>query len=229
MKLQCLMHVPYESAANIGEWAMLRGHKLACTHLYQESTLPSAESFDMLAIMGGPMNIDEYDKYPWIADEKDLIRKAIDSEKKIIGVCLGAQLLADVLGGSVTANRHKEIGWHPVKLSHESTRSTYFSALPEEMTVFHWHGDTFSIPPHAIKLASSKVCENQAFQYGNHVLGLQFHMEYSQDSIEKMLTHCSDELIKSPHIQSPDQIRKGYDNINQNANCLYTLLDAFAE
>jgi len=95
------------------------------------------------------------------------------------------------------------------------------------MRVFQWHGDTFSLPPGAVHLATSDVCSNQAFQYSDNVLGLQFHMEYSQESIEKMLIHCADELVEAPYINSPDRIRDGYGNINQNTAWLYTLLDAF--
>ena len=227
MKIHCLAHVPFEDAANIGTWAELREHALTYTHLYRYETLPTIESFDMLVVMGGPMNIYEHDRYPWLAQEKKFIRRAIDAQKKVIGVCLGAQLITDVLGGQVRPNAHKEIGWHTIKLSRRVARSVAMSTLPSEMMVFHWHGDTFSLPPGAIHLGSSTVCTNQVFQYGEHVLGLQFHMEYSQDSIEKMLTHCGDELVESPYIQNADEIRAGYDNIPRNTAWLYTLVDAF--
>jgi GMP synthase-like glutamine amidotransferase len=219
--------VSFEDAANIGRWAKLRGHSLAYTHFFKDESLPPLEWFDMLAIMGGPMNVYEHDEYPWLAREKEFIRRAIDAGKKVIGVCLGAQLIADVLGGTVTANAHKEIGWHTVKQTPPSIQSKAFSALPPEMTVFQWHGDTFSIPPGAVQLASGSACENQAFQYGNHVLGLQFHMEYSEESVEKMLKHCAHELVDAPYINTPEQIRAGYDNIPRNTAWLYTLLDAF--
>lgn len=227
MKIHCLTHVPFEDAANIGTWAKLRGHSLTYTNLYRYETVPEVDSFDMLTIMGGLMNIYEHDRYPWLAQEKKFIRRTIDAKKKVIGVCLGAQLIADVLGGAVKANTHKEIGWHRIKLPPRVVQSAALSTLPREMVVFHWHGDTFSIPPGAIHLGSSTVCTNQAFQYGDHVLGLQFHLEYSQESIEKMLTHCSDELFDDPYINSPEQIRAGYNNIPQNTEWLYTLLDAF--
>jgi GMP synthase (glutamine-hydrolysing) len=227
MKINCLTHVPFEDAANIGQWAESRGHDLNYTHLHRYESLPSPESFDMLAIMGGAMNIYEHTAYPWLAQEKKFIRRAIDAGKKIIGVCLGAQLIADVLGASVTANTHKEIGWHTIKLSSRAEHSIAMSTLPREMTVFHWHGDTFSTPPAAIHLASSTVCTNQAFQYGDNVLGLQFHLEYSQESIEKMLTHCGEELVNDPYINTTEKIRAGYDNIPQNTEWLYTLLDGF--
>ena len=227
MKICCLTHVPFEDAANIGVWADQRGHALTYTHLHRYDLLPAIESFDMVAIMGGPMNIYEHVLYPWLAQEKKFIRRAIDAGKKVIGICLGAQLITDVLGGQVRPNSYKEIGWHPIKLTSRAAKSAGFSTLPRTMTVFHWHGDTFSIPPGAIHLASSTVCTDQAFQYGEHVLALQFHLEYSQESIEKMLTHCSDELVDSPYIQTAEEIRSGGTNIQQCTDYLYTLLDAF--
>ncbi|RKY05948.1 MAG: amidotransferase, partial [Planctomycetota bacterium] len=229
MRILCLTHVPFEDAANIGEWANLRGHALTYTHLYRDEAMPAIESFDMLAIMGGAMNVDEHDRYLWLASEKDFIRQAIDADKKVIGVCLGAQLIADVLGGEVFPNDHKEIGWHRIRLTPQAAQSKVFSMLPPEMMVFHWHGDTFSLPPGAVGLASSGVCENQAFRYGDLVLALQFHLEYSQESIEKMLTHCGDELIDNPYINTPEQIRNGYDNIPQTTEWLYALLDMFTQ
>jgi GMP synthase-like glutamine amidotransferase len=227
MNMHCLAHVPFEDAANIGRWAKLRGYSLTYTHFFKDETLPPLEQFDMLAIMGGLMNVYEHDDYPWLVAEKAFIRRAIDVGKKVIGVCLGGQLIADVLSGQVTANAHKEIGWHTVKLTPQAAQSKLFSALPPEMTVFHWHGDTFSLPPGAVHLVSSDACENQAFQYGDHVLGLQFHMEYSEESIEKMLEYCAHDLVDAPHIQTPEQIRAGYDNIPPNTAWLDTLLDAF--
>lgn len=227
MNIHCLAHVPFEDAANIGRWAALRRFPLSYTHFFRDETLPPIEAFDMLAIMGGLMNVYEHDEYPWLVTEKEFIRKAIEADKKIVGVCLGAQLLADVLGGSVTANAHKEIGWHRVKLTPQAEQSKAFSTLPQDMLVFQWHGDTFSLPPGAIHLASNDVCQNQAFQVGDTVLGLQFHMEYSQESIEKMLKNCAHELVRAPYIQTPEQIRAGYDNITRNTAWMYTLLDSF--
>ena len=230
MKIHCLTHVSFEDAANIGEWAELRGHSLSYTHLYLDEPLPPLESFDMLAVMGGPMNIYEHGQYPWLAMEKEFICKAIDADKKVIGVCLGAQLIADVLSGTITANAHKEIGWHLIELTEQAAELEAFSALPKQMTVFHWHGDTFTIPHNATRIAYSQACENQAFQYGDNVLALQFHMEYSQDSIEKMISNCSDELAAdAPYINTPEQIRNGFNNIPQNTAWLYDLLDAFTQ
>src|SRR5210317_582548 len=119
MKIHCLAHVPFEDAANIGRWAKLRGHSLTYTYFFKD---------EMLAVMGGPMNVYEHDVYPWLIAEKKFIRQSIDAGKKIIGVCLGAQLLADILGGKVTANSHKEIGWHTVKQTPRAVQSNVFAA-----------------------------------------------------------------------------------------------------
>ncbi|MHC4552163.1 MAG: type 1 glutamine amidotransferase [Planctomycetota bacterium] len=228
MKIHVLMHVPFEDAANIGAWAEQRGHTLSYTRLYDGETLPAMETFGMLAVMGGPMNIYEYDKYPWLVAEKTFIKQAIDAGKKVIGVCLGGQLIANVLGGNVIQGTHKEIGWHGISQTPEAGGSL-FAELPKEMTVFQWHGDTFAIPPAAVHIAASDVCANQAFQYGDNVLGLQFHMEYSQESIEKMLTHCSDELVEAPYIHNTETIRDGYDNIPIATGWLNTILDTFTQ
>lgn len=228
MKIHCLAHVPFEDAANIGLWAAERGHPLSYTHFFRGDALPHADSFDMLAVMGGLMNVYEHDTYPWLAAEKQFIKTAIDAGKKVVGVCLGGQLLAEVLGGRVTPNPQKEIGWHRITLTEAGLRSSLFSGMPRQMDVFQWHGDTFSIPPGAGHLAASFACSNQAFLYKNNVLGLQFHLEYSRESIEKMLTHCADEIIDAPYINSVEAIRAGYDKIPQTTERLYAMLDTFS-
>ena len=226
MRIHCLTHVPFEDAAAIETWSCRRGCPLTYTRLYKHDTLPPLDSFDLLAVMGGLMNVYEQEQYPWLAEEKQFLRKAIDQKKKILGVCLGAQLLADVLGGKVTSNIYKEIGWHEVSLTDQADQSPVFSSVfPDRFTVFQWHGDTFQIPSGAIHLAENKACPNQAFQYGNHVLALQFHLEYTQDSIEKMLANCAHELTDGPCIQKPKTIRSGYDRIAVTQNFLFSLLD----
>ena len=227
MNIHCLAHVPFEDAANIGLWAQDRGHALNYTRFFQDETLPNLDSFDMLAIMGGAMNVDEHDAYPWLVSEKAFIKNAVDAGKKVIGVCLGAQLLADVLDGKVTTNPQKEIGWHPITLTEAGVNSNIFLKTPKEMDVFQWHGDTFSIPPGAIHLAKNQTCANQAFLYGKHVLGFQFHLEYSQESIEKMLNACADEIVDAPAVNDANTIRAGYDKIPQTTEWLYTILDTF--
>ena len=205
MRLHYLQHVPFEDLAGIEDWAEDRGHQISRTLLFDGQKLPGMDEFDWLVIMGGPMNIYEEDKYPWLAGEKRFIRDAIISDKIVLGICLGGQLIADVLGGRVRRNLYKEIGWHHVKLTPEGQNSRIFNVLPNTFMAFHWHGDTFEIPPQAHRAAESEACANQAFMIGKAV-GLQFHLESSMDSIDHLIENCSDELVDGKYIQSPEEI-----------------------
>lgn len=225
MRIVYLMHVPFEDAANLGVWATECGHSVEAVHWYAGQRPPAAEAIDAAFVMGGPMNIYEEAKYPWLKDEKTFLKTCIEQDKILVGVCLGAQLLADVLGGRVMHNAHKEIGWFEVERTEAAGRTPLADVLPERFWAFHWHGDTFAIPPGATRLAAGAACANQAFLYGNRVLGLQFHLEYTADSIEQMLTHCADELTDSPFIQTPDTIRNGYTHLSETKTLLWKMLD----
>ncbi len=226
MHLHFLQHVPFEDAANIGLWAADRRHTTACTRLFEAEALPSLDAFDWLVVMGGPMNVDEHDAYPWLVAEKQFLRDAIEKKKYILGICLGAQLAAEVLGGRVTCNREKEIGWFPVRLTDAGCASPILAGLPECFLAFHWHGDTFAIPPGAQRLAESHACQNQAFSFGGHVLGLQFHLDYSAESIEKMLHHCGDEVVGGPYIQPAAALRQSSSQTSATTKLLFQLLDS---
>jgi len=129
MRIHYLQHVPFEDLANIESWAKDRSHDLSRTLLFQEESPPKLNEFDWLIIMGGPMNIYEHDKYPWLVKEKEFIRQAIEEDKIVLGICLGDQLMADVLGGKVHRNDHREIGWFPVKLTDEGVASRIFGGF----------------------------------------------------------------------------------------------------
>ncbi|MDO8724528.1 MAG: type 1 glutamine amidotransferase, partial [Candidatus Methanoperedens sp.] len=163
MRIHSLEHEPFEGLANIETWAKKKGHSITRTLLFNNEELPEISDFDWLFIMGGSMNIYEEDKYPWLKNEKSFIAQAIASKKIVLGVCLGSQLIADVLGGRVSRNKNKEIGWFPVQLTEESKDSSIFNAFPEKFIAFHWHGDTFKIPRGARRIAQSVGCLNQAF------------------------------------------------------------------
>jgi GMP synthase-like glutamine amidotransferase len=210
MRIHYLQHVPFEDAANIAVWARDQGHAVTSTRLCEAEPLPALDSFDWLVIMGGPMNIYQHDAHPWLGPEKKFIERAIEHQKLVLGICLGAQLVADVLGGEVTQNSHKEIGWFHVSLTDQGCRAPLLKGFPQRFQAFHWHGDTFSIPSGAERLAESEACANQAFQYAGRVLGLQFHLDYSVESIEKMLRHCGHELSDGPYVQSAETIRASY-------------------
>lgn len=206
MRLCVFQHVAFEGPAAIEAWANKKKFPLQKVRLFAGDKMPALQGFDLLVVMGGPMNIYEHDKYPWLVTEKIFIGEAFKAGKKILGICLGAQLLSDVLGGKVTPNEQKEIGWFPVQTTAHAAKSHFFKDFPKQFLALHWHGDTFSIPPGATCLAETPVCKNQAFEIDGRALGLQFHLESTSQSIAALVENCSDELIKAPHIQSRDQI-----------------------
>lgn len=226
MRIHYLQHVAFEDAGNIADWAEARGHTLTRTRLDLHERLPSQNSFDWLVVMGGPMNIYEHDDYPWLVKEKEFIRRVIDRGAPLLGVCLGAQLAACVLGGKVTRNRQKEIGWFQVALTRDGRQSPLLQDFPSRFLAFHWHGDTFSIPPEAKHLASSEACTHQAFQYGDRVVGLQFHLDYTADGIQRMVQHCGKELIDRPSIQKPEEFLASPERIVRSSELLFRLLDS---
>ena len=228
MKIHYLQHVPFEGLGSIESWAMQHQHTLSVTKLYQNDPLPLLEDFDWLIVMGGPMNIYEESQYPWLIQEKQFIKQAIAQDKTVIGICLGSQLRADILGSPVYSGKYKEIGWFPIELTTEAINSQLFQAFSPQLTVFHWHGDTFDLPPGAIRLAYSEACQNQAFLYGNKVLGLQFHLESTSASVTQMLKHCSDELVEGKYIQTSADLLASDQHFMTINDVMNTILDRLA-
>ena len=206
MRIHSLQHVWFEDLAQIEVWAKQKGFPVSRSLLFKDDALPSTDDFDLLVIMGGPMNIYEEQKYSWFVQEKKFIEKAIASGKSVLGICLGAQLVSDVLGGRVYRNLHKEIGWFPVKLTQEAQNSPFFKVLPPEFEAFHWHGDTFDLAPGCKRMAESAACANQAFEYDGRVIGLQFHLESSEESIRHLIDQCRGDLTEGPYVQSAENI-----------------------
>lgn len=193
MRIHYLQHVPFEDPAAIAEWAAHRGHELTGSHLYRGDSLPQLDDFDWLVVMGGPMSVGDTDDYPWMRPELDLIGASVARGRRVLGVCLGAQFLADALGARVHAAPEKEIGWFPVEALPVTTTDVY-RGLPAQFTPLHWHGDTFELPADAVHLAHGPGCANQAFQVGQRAIGLQFHIEATPASVTELVDHCADEI-----------------------------------
>lgn len=229
MRLHSLEHETFEGLANIEVWAKKKGHTITRTRLFENQEFPDMNDFDCLVFMGGSMNIYEHEKYPWLAPEKKFIANAISKKKIILGICLGSQLIADVLGAKVSRNKDKEIGWFPVQLTTQGKNSRVFNNFPDRFMAIHWHGDTFSIPDGAVRTAQSKACENQAFEYDNgRFVGLQFHLEYSETSIDLMFRNCLDDITEGEYIQKHEEIRNNNDNVREMNRLLFILLGNMA-
>jgi GMP synthase-like glutamine amidotransferase len=206
MRIHCLKHVPFEGPAGIGDWAARNGHEVSTTPLFERRELPNQGDFEWLVLMGGPMGVRDEPDYPWMETEKAFLREAIGSGKTVVGVCLGAQLIADALGASVYRNAHKEIGWLPIELTEQGRASGPFTLLPERIEVFQWHGDTFELPDGAVHLARSDGCEHQAFLYDGRVLGLQFHLESTPVSVADLVSNCADEITPGRYVQDAERM-----------------------
>ncbi len=226
MKIHYLQHVPFETPASIEKWALEHKHYLSATRFYANESFPPVEDIDWLVVMGGPMNIYEDNQYPWLTQEKRFIAQAIQANKTVIGICLGSQLIADVLGSKVYPGENKEIGWFPIELTNEAQNSTIFGALPQQFTVFHWHGDTFDLPPGATRLAYSQGCQNQAFIYNQRVLGLQFHLESTKESVSQLIANCGDELVEGKYIQQATEMLAQNENFDQINTIMNSILDS---
>jgi GMP synthase-like glutamine amidotransferase len=226
MRIQCLQHVSYEGPAQIADWAAANDHELCCTHLYRGEKLPDMETFDCLLVMGGPMSASDDCDLPWLREEKIFLENAIERHKAILGVCLGAQLLANVLGAKVHPNNEKEIGWFPIKLLPGPQTERLFGRAGNETHVFHWHGNTFDLPTGAIHLAESTACRNQAFVVGRRLIGLQFHLEMNQANIAAIAEECHDELVPGRFIQPANDLLGTELQIASARLMLWNLLDA---
>lgn len=194
MKLHWIQHVPFEGLGFIEDIAQMKGFDISSTRVFEPGhSFPDFEGLNLIVIMGGPMGVYDINEYPWLIKEKEFIRSAIKNKIKIIGICLGAQLIADVLGAKIKKNNEKEIGWFKIfpDKNYQGKLSGIFEAEPE---VFHWHGDTFDIPDKSMLVCSSEGCTNQAFDYNGQVFGLQFHLETTKDSAKSLIENCNDEI-----------------------------------
>ena len=230
MNIHWLQHVPFEGLGAIETWAKDHGHLLSVTRFHAGDSLPDPASCAMLVVMGGPMGINDELQYPWLHTEKVFLRQVIDAGTPVLGICLGAQLVANVLGARVVANKDKEIGWFPV-VRNDAVPVALAGILPETQTVFHWHGDTFDLPEGATHLYSSAGCRQQAFIHGDRVIGLQFHLETTAGSAASLLEHCRHELVSGPWIQKTEDIAAGiqrHPGINRTLNAILDYLADFA-
>ncbi len=204
MRAHVFQHVEFEGPGSIGPWLTARGYDVTRTRLFEAADLPDFGEIDLLVIMGGPMSVNDEEQYPWLVAEKHLIRQCIAAGRAVLGVCLGAQLIASAMGSRVYPNQCREIGWFAVRDMAPAVGGHF--RFPAASLVFHWHGETFDLPAGAVLLAASEQCRNQAFQLGESVIGLQFHLETTPESAAALVTNCRDELVIGQCIQTAERI-----------------------
>jgi GMP synthase (glutamine-hydrolysing) len=229
MRILVYQHAPHEDPGSALDWMKTRGCSSQIVHLHAGEDCPAVSAADGLVLMGGPMNVYEEEKYPWLRSEKKSIAAFLDAGKPVLGICLGAQLIAAVLGAKVRKNKVKEIGWYPVRFSHTALEHPLFHGFPETAEVFQWHSDTFDIPAGAFSLGSSSCTQNQGFCFRDLAVGFQFHMECTAGNIQKFLAEDSGELRESsPYIMSRELIWKKAETHAASLNSLFgKFLDRF--
>ena len=193
MTLLVLQHVECEGPGYIEDFAAERGLEMEIVRLFDREPIPDPGDFQAMIVMGGPMNVYEEEKYPWLVSENAAIQKAIRADVPYLGICLGSQLLTKALGAPVRRNPVKEIGFADISLTPEGRQDPLFQGFSHDVHVFHWHGDTWDVAPGGIILASSVACAHQAVRYGN-AYGIQFHVESSPEMIRSWIREYEGEL-----------------------------------
>jgi GMP synthase-like glutamine amidotransferase len=227
MRLHLLHHDPVDfSRTNISRWAEKKGYSLAHTYLCNNEALPAMEDFDWLIIMGGSQHAWEEDVHPWLPAEKKFIARVLEGNKIMLGLCFGAQLLAETLGAEVFVNSYNEIGWYEVTLTPEGQQSYLFQNVPEQFTTFHWHADHFSLPHGCTRLAYSEATENQAYiSQKRPIAGIQFHPEYPLETVKYFLREFGDEMLMGPYVAGKQKILSQTDQTPETYALMAAILD----
>jgi GMP synthase (glutamine-hydrolysing) len=223
MRAHILQHTSDSPVGSTSEWLEKNKIPYQVTRFFESNPqLPKLEAFDLLIVCGGEMNVDQEDKYSWMKPEKELIRKAINSNKKVVGLCLGSQLIAEILGARVGKHPEPEVGWHDVELY--PSKQFDVPKAPGSLKVFQFHGYSFDTPKGAEKIAASKACAHQGYVYGKNVVALQFHPESTKDWV----VSCSKEdLPQGNFVQTSQQMVEGNKYQNDLQAWYFELLNRF--
>jgi GMP synthase-like glutamine amidotransferase len=221
VRIHCLQHVPFEGPGAIADWSARRGHELLHVHAYRGDVLPAAREVEALVVMGGPMSANDVSELAWLAAETRLVEQVLRADRPMLGVCLGAQILARALGARVYRARQREIGWWPLRVRPEARKATPLADWPESLVPLHWHGETFDLPAGAEHLAETETCPHQAFLW-RRALGLQFHVEATPQSVAELTQVCAAEIGSGAFEQAAERIR----GESQHCAALGPLLEA---
>ncbi|MBO2009064.1 type 1 glutamine amidotransferase [Hymenobacter negativus] len=219
--------MPDEGPGHAADWLMAHGHALTFTKLFEpHSAFPALSDFDGLLILGGPMSVHDEENVSWLRKEKAFIREALKVGKITLAICLGAQLVAEALGGEVRPNHAPEIGFWTVRFSAKSLEHPLLRGWPEKAAVLHWHLDTFTVPPGAMRVGMSAATATQGFVWGDGVIGLQFHPEMTVPMVEKLMElEGHEHAEEAEFVQTAEQIRTKMKSVWKGRKLLEALLE----
>jgi GMP synthase-like glutamine amidotransferase len=227
MRWHCLQHLPDEGPGYAATWLAVHGHSLTFTRLFEPSPIfPALAEFDGLLILGGAMSVYEEDEFPWLAPEKAFLQTTLRAGKITLAICLGAQLVAQALGGEVRPNPEPEIGFWTVRFSAKALTHPLLRGWPDKATVLHWHADTFTVPPGAVRVGMSAGCAAQGYVWGDGIIGLQFHPEMTEEMVEQLIASENHETAEEAEfIQTAAQIRSKLKSVWKGRKLLEILLE----
>lgn len=215
MKILFVTHASFEQPGSIAAWAKTHDHETLEVKPYEGEALPAIDGYDMLVVMGGPQSPIEIETYPYLKDEIVLVSQALKQKKRIVGVCLGAQLITEALGAATERSPNKEIGMYPLEVTSAAAADPVFSKFPSKFDVMHWHSDMPGVADGIELLAQSEGCPRQAFRYGDRVYGFQCHFELTKELVEGMIKHCDGDLKAGKYVMTPEQLMAlDYSDIN---------------
>ncbi len=231
MRIQLIEHDPEDfSRTNISLWAAEQGYRVDQIYVCNNEELPSIDSFDWLMVMGGSQHAWDIDGNAWLQKEKEFVNKSLTAGKIILGICFGAQLLAEALGGKLFPNPHREIGWYEVALNRQGQESFLFQDIPSSFVTFHWHSDHFALPTSCTRLAGSQATENQAFvDKERPLVGLQFHPEYTRQMITYYAREHSQDWTSEDYVSTRDEVLARTDEIPDTYWLMEALLNNMAQ
>lgn len=215
MHIHYILHAEFELPGYIEEWAKKKGYRQTYSRPFANEPITTIDQFNMLVLMGGPQSPLKIDKFPYLKDEIQIVKQALKIKKRILGFCLGAQLIGEALEAKTEKSPNKEVGVFPIRLTSAGLKDPFCIGLPNEFHVMHWHEDMPGVPKNGEILAASKGCPRQLVRFNSTTYGFQCHPEIQLNNVKAMISHCPDDLSPGTFIQSkPDMLKANFDQIN---------------
>lgn len=227
MKMLIITHASFEKPGSILTWAEKHNHTINEVKPYLGEMIPDVSSYDFIVVMGGPQSPLEIDKAPYLLDEITAIKEAIKLNKRLVGVCLGAQLIGEALGAKTERSPNREIGCYPLEMLEAANNDPVFGTMPKLLDVMHWHSDMPGIAEGATLIAKSAGCPRQIYRYGDRIYGFQCHFELTKTLVTSMIESCPDDLKPAQYVMTKEQLMNiNYAEINARMD---SVLDYLAQ